>query len=72
MFSCIFLLNVLASSFVPLNTKRVLTLRFLAAGVPSFCHFLKLALFRRSLPLSQESPIASEAGSFVLIVVVGK
>ena len=58
--------------FPLLNMKRALTLRFLAAGVPSFFHLLKLALSNIYLPLSQESPIATEAGEFFLIVVVGK
>ena len=62
MFSCSFLMNVLASYLVPLNMKRGLTLRFLTAGVPSFYHFMKTALSRRSLPLFQEIPIAADAG----------
>ena len=63
---------MLESSFVTLNIKRALVLRFLAAKVPSFSHFLKLDMSRRALPLFQESPVAAESGSFVIIVVVGK
>ena len=51
-------MKLFMSSLVPLNMNIALSLRFLAAGVPSVSQFLNFALSSRDLTSVHESPFS--------------